>query len=51
MNIKEEIIKSFKWKKSVAYCADKLGISESEYVKLRNEIRKSKKQKRKFLEK
>nr|MCH9716459.1 hypothetical protein [Gammaproteobacteria bacterium] len=48
MNIKEEIIKSFKWKKSVAYCADKLGISESEYVKLRNEIRKNKKQKRKF---
>ena len=48
MNIKEEIIKTFKWKKSVAYCADKLGISESEYVKLRNEIRKSKKQKRKF---
>lgn len=48
MNIKEEIIKSFNWKKSVAYCADKLGISESEYVKLRNEIRKSKKQKRKF---
>ena len=48
MNIKEEIIKTFKWKKSVAYCADKLGISQSEYVKLRNEIRKSKKQKRKF---
>ena len=46
--MKEEIIKSLRWKKSNAYCAEKLGISESDYSKLKSQIRKDKKKKKKF---
>ncbi len=40
--LKKQIIETFKWKKTAAYCAAKLGILESEYKRLRKEIQKEK---------
>ena len=37
-NLKEQIKETLKWKKHPTYCAAKLGILESEYVKLKKEV-------------
>jgi hypothetical protein len=52
--LKERIIESLKWKKHPLYCADKLNITESQYVKLKKQIlqeRKKDKKKNKFFSK
>ena len=52
--LKERIIESLKWKKHPSYCADKLNITESQYVKLKKQIlqeRKKDKKKNKFFSK
>ena len=36
--LKNKVLESLKWKKSVTICAAKLGILESEYVAIKNEI-------------
>ena len=36
--LKNKILESLKWKKSPAYCASKLGISEEEYIKIKDQI-------------
>ncbi len=46
--LKKQIIESFRWKKTAAYCAAKLGILESEYKTLRKQIQKERKEKKKF---
>ena len=46
--LKRQIIETFKWKKTAAYCAAKLGILESEYKRLRKEVQKEKRLKNKF---
>ena len=46
--LKRQIIETFKWKKTAAYCAAKLGILESEYKRLRKEVQKEKRVKNKF---
>ena len=40
--LEKRVLHSFKWKKGVAYCAKKLGISESEYSKVKSKLRKKK---------
>lgn len=40
-NIEKKILESLKWKKSPAYCAARLGISESEYSKIRKKLRRN----------
>lgn len=40
-NIEKKILESLKWKKSPAYCAARLGISESEYSKIKNKLRRN----------
>jgi predicted MPP superfamily phosphohydrolase len=52
--LKQRIIESLKWKKHPSYCAEKLNITESQYVKLKKQIlseRKSEKKKNKFFNK
>ena len=39
--LEKRVLHSFKWKKGVAYCAKKLGISESEYSKVKSKLRKT----------
>ena len=36
--LKNKILESLKWKKSPAYCASRLGISEEEYIKVKEQI-------------
>ena len=53
-NLKEQIKETLKWKKHPTYCAAKLGILESEYVKLKKEVlleRRLSKKKKKHLQK
>ena len=53
-NLKQEIKETLKWKKHPSYCAAKLGILESEYVKLKKEVlleRRLSKKKKKHLHK
>ena len=53
-HLKQRIIESLKWKKHPSYCAEKLNITESQYVKLKKQIlseRKSEKKKSKFFDK
>ena len=53
-NLKQEIKETLKWKKHSSYCAAKLGILESEYVKLKKEVlleRRLSKKKKKHLHK
>lgn len=40
-NIEKKILESLKWKKSPAYCAARLGISEVEYSKIRKKLRRN----------
>ena len=40
-NIEKKILESLKWKKSPAYCAARLGVSESEYSKIKNKLRRN----------
>jgi DNA polymerase II small subunit/DNA polymerase delta subunit B len=50
-NIKKKVAETLKWKKNTKYCATKLGISESEYLELKQELRserKTVKQKKRF---
>tara|TARA_R100000541_G_scaffold58997_1_gene71371 strand:+ start:329 stop:1552 length:1224 start_codon:yes stop_codon:yes gene_type:complete len=52
--LKQRIIESLKWKKHPSYCAEKLNITESQYVKLKKQVlseRKSQKKKNKFFDK
>lgn len=52
--LKQRIIESLKWKKSTFYCAEKLNITESQYVKLKKQILQEKnkdKKKNKFFSK
>ena len=39
-NIKKQVAKTLAWKKNTTYCAARLGILESEYIKLKKEILK-----------
>ena len=51
-NLKKQVKETLKWKKNSLYCAAKLGILESEYLKLKKEIlteRKADKKKNKLL--
>ena len=41
-NIKKQVAKTLAWKKNTTYCATRLGILESEYIKLKKEILKEK---------
>lgn len=48
-NIKKQITETLKWKKNSTYCAARLGILESEYIKLKKELLQDrKKEKKKF---
>ena len=52
--IKQRIIESLKWKKHPRICAEKLNITEKQYIKLKKEVlqeRKSEKKKANFFEK
>jgi len=52
--LKQRIIESLKWKKSTFYCAERLNITESQYVKLKKQILQEKnkdKKKNKFFSK
>jgi len=47
-NIRERVKETFKWKKNAGYCSNKLGISKSEYLKVKKQLQKDRKEKRKF---
>ena len=50
-NLKQRILESLKWKKHPGYCADRLNITEKQYIKLKKEVlqeRKAEKKKGKF---
>ena len=54
MDLRKKIKESLKWKKSPRYCSNRLGILESDYVKLKKEIlseRKALKKNKKYLQK
>ena len=54
MDLRKKIKETLKWKKSPRYCSNKLGILESDYVKLKKEIlseRKAFRKKKKHLHK
>ena len=38
-NIKKQIAETLKWKKTATYCADKLGITESKYLEIKQELK------------
>jgi hypothetical protein len=38
-NLEKRVARSFKWKKNPAYCANQLGISEDEYIKIAKRIK------------
>ena len=46
-NLKQRIIESFRWKKHPRICAEKLNITEKQYVKLKREILQERKKERK----
>ena len=46
-NLKQRVIESLKWKKHPSYCADKLNITESQYIKLKKEVLSERKKKKK----
>ena len=48
-NIKNKVKNTFRWKKSADYCSKKLGISKSEFLKLKKEIQKEWRNKKKIL--
>ena len=53
-NIKKQVASSLKWKKNTTYCASKLGISESKYLEIKQELkleRKTVRQKSRFFSK
>jgi len=53
-NLKQRVLESLKWKKHPSYCADKLKITESQYIKIKKEVlseRKIKKKKTLFFSK
>lgn len=37
-NTEKKVLQSLKWKKSISYCAKRIGISESEYLKIKNKL-------------
>ena len=45
-NLKKSIIESLRWKKCPTYCAARLGITESHYIKLKKEVLSEKKKNR-----
>ena len=50
-NLKQRVAESLKWKKNPSYCSAKLGITEKEYIKVKNQIlseRRVDRNKRKF---
>ena len=46
-NLKQKVLDSLKWKKHPSYCADKLNITEEQYVKLKKSILRERKVKKK----
>ena len=46
-NLKQRIIESLKWKKHPSYCANKLNITEKQYIKIKKEILQERKEERK----
>ena len=53
-NLKQRVLESLKWKKHPMYCAEKLNITEKQYIKLKKEVleeRKTNKKKNKFFDK
>ena len=46
-NLKQRIIESFRWKKHPRICAEKLNITEKQYVKLKREILQERKKEKK----
>ena len=53
-NLKQRVLESLKWKKHPSYCAEKLNITESQYIKIKKEVlseRKIKKKKTLFFSK
>ena len=48
-NIKNKVKDTFRWKKSADYCSKKLGISKSEFLRLKKEIQKEWINKKKIL--
>ena len=48
-NIKNKVKNTFRWKKSADYCSKKLGISKSEFLRLKKEIQKEWINKKKIL--
>ena len=48
-NIKNKVKNTFRWKKSADYCSKKLGISKSEFLRLKKEIQKERINKKKIL--
>jgi len=46
-NLKQKVLDSLKWKKHPSYCADKLNITEDQYVKLKKSILRERKVKKK----
>ena len=47
MNLKEKVKNALKWKKNSEYCAERLGITEEEFDKIKKEIYAEQKEKRK----
>ena len=47
MSLKEKVKSALKWKKNSRYCADRLGITEEEFDKIKKEIYAEEKEKRK----
>ena len=46
-NLKQRIIQSLKWKKHPRICAEKLNITEKQYIKIKKEILQERKAERK----
>jgi hypothetical protein len=46
-NIKQKVLESLKWKKNSSISAERCGISEKEYVKIKKEILTERKKQRK----
>ena len=46
-NLKQRILESLKWKKHPVYCANKLNITEKQYIKLKKEVLQERKAERK----
>ena len=46
-NLKQRVLESLKWKKHPSYCAEKLNITESQYIKIKKEVLSERKMKKK----